>query len=214
MVFRNSGGPFWAAISGIIMTDTAEFGYSQQEPSDTASEYNTDVFVIEQQLGQLRTVVVVQVIAVYNEGLNPVGTVDVQPLVNYTDGIENGKPHGTIFGLPYFRLQGGSNAFIIDPAVGDVGIAVIVDRDISSVKANQAAINTAQLVGTVPTFNPGSSRDFDLADGIYIGGILNGTPKQYIQFDSLGNLNITVKTAVNIVAPGGLTVNGTPVVVP
>ena len=199
------------------MSDTASFGYSQWEPSDTASEYNTDVFVINQILGKLRTCVIVRIIAVYNEGLNPVGTVDVQPLVNMIDGANNTTPHGTIFGLPYFRLQGGSNAFIIDPSIGDVGIAVIADRDISSVKSNQSNINIAQVTGTVPTFNPGSLREFDLADGIYIGGLLNQKPNNYIQFDSLGNLNITLANptgAVNIVALGGLNVNGVPVSVP
>ena len=181
----------------------SDVGYTQQEPSDTASDYNTDVFVIEQIIGKLRTCSIVKVLAVTNNGgVSPVGSVDVQPMINYVDGIGNAAPHGTIFGLPYFRLQGGTTAIIIDPKINDIGIVVISDRDISAVKNTQSISN------------PGSAREFDLADGIYIGGILNGIPVQYIQFDSLGNLNITVTAAVNIVAPGGLTVNGTPVTVP
>ena len=181
----------------------SDVGYSQQEPSDTASDYNADVFVINQLLGKLRTCTVVKVLSVTNDGgVSPVGFVDVQPMVNYVNGIGQAAPHGEIFNLPYFRLQGGTNAFIIDPAVGDIGIAVISDRDISSVK------NTGQIS------NPGSLREFDLADGIYIGGILNDAPVNYIQFDSLGNLNIKTALAVNITAPGGLVVNGTPVTIP
>jgi hypothetical protein len=111
-------------------------------------------------------------------------------MVNMIDGIGNKTPHGTIFNLPYFRLQGGTSAIIMDPQVGDIGIALICDRDISSVKATQAVSN------------PGSNRLHDLADGIYIGGILNGIPTSYIQFDSLGNIVITPK-------PGGfVNVNG------
>jgi hypothetical protein len=182
------------------MTD---IGYSQQEPSDTASDYNTLVFVINQLLGKLRTCTVVKVLSVTNDGgVSPVGFVDVQPMVNYVDGIGNAVPHGSIFNLPYFRLQGGTNAFIIDPAINDIGIAVISDRDISAVK------------NTLTVSNPGSLREFDLADGIYIGGILNGTPINYIGWDALGNLNIKASLAVNITAPGGLNVNGTPVTVP
>lgn len=181
----------------------SDFGYTQQEPSDTASDYNTDVFVINQLLGKIRTCTLVKVLSVTNfGGVSPVGFVDVQSMVNYVDGIGNASPHGTIFNLCYFRLQGGANAIIVDPQIGDTGIAVISDRDISSVKS------------TKTISNPGSLRQFDLADGIYIGGVLNIVPLQYIQFDALGNLNITVAAVVNIVAPGGLTVNGVPVVVP
>jgi phage baseplate assembly protein gpV len=97
-------------------------------------------------------------------------------------------PHGTIYSVPYFRLQGGANAVILDPQVGDIGIAVFAESDISSVKAAKAQAN------------PGSARKFDMADGLYLGGFLNGTPSQYVQFSASG-ITLLSPSAVTIQAP-------------
>lgn len=175
----------------------SEFGYGQMAPGDTASPYNAMMFVIQQALGRVRTAVLVQVVAVTNSGdVSPVGFVDAHPLVSQVDGLGNSTPHGTIFNLAYFRLQGGTNAIILDPQAGDIGIAVVADRDISAVKNTKAEAN------------PGSNRRFSLADGIYVGGCLNGTPAQYVQFTGTG---ITVADANgNKIATGplGVTVTG------
>lgn len=144
-------------------------------------------------LGTMRTVTVVQVVAVAPGAVGPVGYVDVLPLINQIDSAGNSQPHGVIYNLPYFRLQGSQSAVIIDPAVGDIGIAVFSDRDMSSVVANRAAKN--------PQSNPGSRRRFDMADGIYIGGILNGTPLQYVQF-------LPNNGGINLVSPGTVYING------
>jgi hypothetical protein len=146
----------------------------------STSEYNAQVFLVQQILGSVRTATLVQIKAVSNtDTVSPVGTVDVLPLVNMMDGLNNASKHITVYGLPYFRLQGGKNAIIVDPQVGDIGIAVFADRDISAVKANKKQSN------------PGSGRRFDMADGIYIGGVLNAAPTQYVQFtiDGSGNPN-------------------------
>jgi hypothetical protein len=117
----------------------------------------------------------VKVMAVTNGGgVAAAGFVDILPLVNQIDGAGNAIPHGTIFRCPYFRLLGGGNAVILDPQVGDIGLAVFADRDISSVVANQAVAN------------PGSNRKFDMADGIYVGGLLGAAPTQYVQFSAAG----------------------------
>jgi len=140
-------------------------------------------------LGELATATVVQVVAVTNAGgVEPVGSVDVLPLVRQVTPDGDGVPHGTVFGLPYMRMQGGANAVILDPQVGDIGIAVFASRDISSVKATKAEAL------------PGSARTFDYADGLYIGGVLNGVPTQFVQFAAAG---ITIKspTKVTIEAP-------------
>ncbi|WP_246216996.1 oxidoreductase [Paraburkholderia panacisoli] len=123
-----------------------------------------------------------------NGGVAPVGFLTLQPLVNQLDGYGNATPHGPIYNVPYFRLQGGANAIIIDPQVGDIGFAGFADRDISSVKANKGQAN------------PGSKRQFSMADAVYMGGILNGTPSQYIAFSASG-VAITSPTAVTITAP-------------
>jgi phage baseplate assembly protein gpV len=129
-----------------------------------------------------------------------VGFVDVQPMVNQVDGTGNPTPHETIHNLPYFRLQGGVNAIILDPVVGDIGIAVFCSRDISQVKRTKAISN------------PGSAGRFDWADGLYIGGFLNAVPTQYIQFSNTGialsTPNTFTVTANNTVINSPVTVNG------
>jgi hypothetical protein len=185
---------------------TASFGYGQMEPSDIASEFNLLWFIIQQALGYVRTAIPVQVKSVTTAlpvGTAFVGIVSVQPLVNQIDGLGNSTPHGTIFNIPYSRLQGGSNAIIMDPAVNDIGLMVVCDRDISSVISNALALSS----GSLSSVNPGSFREFNLADGIYIPSVCNAAPTQYIEF--LPNLG-----GINIFSPGGLLVNGVPVSVP
>ena len=152
-------------------------GVGQQTPADAMSPFNTHAFQIEQALSSVRTTILVKVVAVEGGAgaLAKAGTVDVLPLVNDLDGAGNASKHITVFTIPYNRMQGGKNAIILDPEVGDVGWAAIADRDISAAKnsAGQQA-------------NPGSYRRFSFADSIYIGGILNAVPEQYVQFNSDG----------------------------
>ena len=135
-----------------------------------------------------------QVVAVYGTGLNPTGTVDVLPLVNQVNGRGNPTPHGIVPRLPFFRVQGGANAVVIDPVVGDIGLAVFADRDVSTVKTTRAQAN------------PGSFRQHDMADGFYLGGFLNGVPTQYVKFTSEG-IDIVSSGTVAITS-AGLTHNG------
>lgn len=165
-------------------------GYKgQADPFSSNSEYNAQVFLINQVLRKCNTTTLVKIISCTNAGaLSPVGFVDVQPLVNLVDGSGNAQEHGIIYHCLYFRMQGGGNAVIMDPVVGDIGICSFADRDISSVKVNKRASN------------PGSARRFDFSDGIYLGGVLNGTPTQYIQYSAAG-IKISSPTLVNLVAP-------------
>ena len=167
-----------------------EQGYqSNLDPTISATEYNALVFLIRQLLSQVNTATLVEVVAVTNSGaVAAVGTVDVHPLINQQDAAGNAVPHGTLYSLPYSRLQGGTNAVIIDPQVGDIGIAVFASRDISAAKATKGENN------------PGSSRQFSMADGMYLGGVLNGAPVNYVQFTG-NNINITASGQVNVKAP-------------
>jgi phage baseplate assembly protein gpV len=155
------------------------------------------------------------VLSVQATGVAPVGFVSIQILVDQVTGNDMTVPHGEIPNVPYFRLQGGANAVIIDPKVGDIGMACFASRDISAVKnARQAA-------------PPGSRRAHDFSDAMYIGGFLNGTPTQYIHFTDSGIVvisphaisaiapvvNVTAAEVANITAPainvtGDLTVTG------
>lgn len=182
---------------------SASFGFGQLEPADTASEFNVTWFIIQQALGQVRTNIPVKIISVtpFN-GTALSGVVQVQPLINQVDGQGNSVPHGNLFQIPYLRIQGGLNAIIIDPSVGDVGLMVCCDRDISSFQSNGGTQS-----------NPGSERSFDFSDGVYLFSFPAQQPTQTIEF-TLTGINITSLGIVSITAPGGLLVNGTPVTIP
>lgn len=159
------------------------------EATDNGSDFNANTFLVWSILSRVRTMQVCKVLSVTNNGgVSPVGFVTLQPLVNQLDGYGNAVPHGEIFNVPYFRLQGGANAIILDPQVNDIGWAGFADRDISSVKATKAQAN------------PGSKRMFSMADAVYFGGILNGTPSQYIAFSASG-IVVTSPTAITLTAP-------------
>jgi hypothetical protein len=171
-------------------------GYrSQAEATSHGSDLNAMAFVFQMMMGKVRTAMLVKVKAVTNSGgVSPVGTVDVQPMVNQVDGAGKAVAHGTIYEIPYFRIQGGSSAVILDPQVGDIGVAIFADRDISAIKVSKAVSN------------PGSYRRFDMADGLYMGGFLNGTPSQYVQFSSAG-IKLHSPTAITLDAPN-IHING------
>ncbi|EEY09239.1 phage P2 baseplate assembly protein gpV [Mannheimia haemolytica serotype A2 str. OVINE] len=145
-------------------------------------------FIISGIVNRIQTVTLVQVIAVNATGIGPVGTVDVQPMVAQLDGSGKAYAHGVIHNIPYFRLQGGSNAVIIDPEVGDIGMCGFCSRDISSVKVNKAPST------------PQSRRKFDYADDLYFGGFLNGVPSQYLFFKDSG---------IELVSTGEILLKGT-----
>lgn len=145
-------------------------------PSDFDSEQNGLNFAIQQAMLKLQTALPVRVMAVRNSGLAPVGQVDIQVLVDMVDGQGNTVQHGTISNVPYFRLQGGANAVIVDPQPGDIGMACFCSRDISAVKSVKDAAP------------PGSWRSHDFSDALYLGGFLNGTPTSYIQITQGGIL--------------------------
>lgn len=177
----------------------------QEGLNSSASEFNSIEFQIEQAFGKIATTRLVKVMGVESAGeLAPVGFVDVKPMVNLVNGLlGDSMQHGIIYGVPYFRLQGGKNAIIMDPVVGDIGFVVVADRDSSIVKQ------------TKEFGNPGSDRRFSLSDGIYIGGVLNDTPEQYVQFNSAGvtiadkNGNkIEMKTGGIFLTCSALVVNG------
>lgn len=156
---------------------------------DALNNPNAFAFAVRSILLGLQTATLVRVEKCTNNGgLAEMGTVEVTPLVNQIDGQGIAHKHGVIVNVPYFRMQGGANAMIIDPAPGDIGFCVFASRDISKVKATKAQAN------------PGSFRHHDWADALYIGGLLNAIPTQYIQFSADG-IVIHSPTKVKIEAP-------------
>ena len=169
---------------------SVEAGYKNLAgPETDQSDFNTLSFIIRQILGKSNFATLVQVKAVTNSGgVSPVGYVDVLPMVNMIDGYGHPIYHGVLSSLPYLRVQGGTNAIILDPQIGDIGIAVFAQQDISSIKS------------TKKQSNPSSYRRNDISDGLYIGGVLNGNPVQYLRFFS-GGIDITSPAAVTVTAP-------------
>jgi hypothetical protein len=158
-------------------------------PSSVYGDINKTRFILQQVLAKMQTATLVQVVSCTNSGGDSaVGFADVLPLVNQIDGQGGSTPHSVVHNIPYFRVQGGANAIILDPAVGDIGICVFASRDISAVKTTKAQAN------------PGSYRSFAFSDGLYLGGVLNGEPTQYIQFTNEG-INIVSPTQITLSAP-------------
>ncbi|MER9376012.1 hypothetical protein [Mesorhizobium sp. M0491] len=156
------------------MSEQGYFG--QQTTSDDTSEINRLRFLIRQELAQTRSNIPVKVIAVHGGGVGAPPTIDVQPLINQTDGQGNQTPHGIIYGIATVRNQGGTNGIINDPKVGDIGHMSIMDRDISALKANAGAQS-----------NPGSFRRGSMSDGVYTGTIVNpANQDQAVQFTETG----------------------------
>ena len=177
----------------------------QMDATDGGSHFNAMDFVIHQRIGRITTTKLVQVKSVTNAGgVAATGTVSVQPLVSQQDGAGNLTPHCIIYNVPYVRIQGGVNAVILDPQVGDIGWMGVCDRDSSNVQANAAALQS----GTLSSVPPGSRRRYDMADGVYLGSIYGPAPKQYVQFTSNG-ISITDLNGNTIVmGPGGIVING------
>jgi len=182
------------------MTATSVF-----TPNDGIEGYNEQLALITSILNKATFMTLVQVVGVDlpDAGTNNyTGTVDVKPLVHQVDGKQNPIVHGVIYGMGYIRIQGGLNAIIIDPQIGDIGLAVFANNDISGVKASKAPST------------PGSARRNDWADGIYIGGLLNAIPLRFIRISDINGIEIISTNNVTITAPqttinGAVQVNGT-----
>lgn len=162
--------------------------YGMTDPATSQGEWNQLLFAMRQQMALLNTSMPVEVLSVQAFGVAPVGFVSIQVLVDQFTGDNKTIPHGEIPNVPYFRLQGGNNAIIIDPKVGDIGMASFSSRDISAVK-------NARMQAP-----PGSRRMYDMSDAMYFGGFLNQAPTQYIHFTDTG-IMIYSPTQLDVEAP-------------
>lgn len=173
-----------------MMADQISSVPNGQIQANTAwSEYQQISFAIAQAIVKMQTTTLVQIVSCTNNGgLSPVGFVDVIPMVHQVDSQGIAWPHTTIYNIPYCRIQGGTNAIIIDPQPGDIGMCCFASRDITKVKNTKA-----------PAL-PGSKRQYNFSDGIYLGGLLNAVPVQFVQFNTAG-ITVTSPTAVTVNAP-------------
>jgi len=163
---------------------------SLKSPTSSASEANSLEFFISQFVNRIWTSTIVVVTSVSNAGnLAGAGTVSIRPLVGQIDSAGKVYPFTTpVYDVPYFRVQGGADAIILDPKIGDIGLAIFASRDVTVAKSTKAASP------------PGSNRNFDISDAFYLGGFLNGTPNQYVRFSASG-MELVSPTKVKISAP-------------
>ncbi|EAA0893022.1 oxidoreductase [Salmonella enterica] len=154
-------------------------------PSDINSDINAQEFMLRQFLGRHAFITLGQVVATDGE------VIDARPMVMAVAADGSPVRHEVIYNLPVWRLQGGGNAVIMPPQVGDIGFLAICDRDISTVKAmRQDAM-------------PGSKRTHNYADAIWLGGLLNGAPVQFVAFDD-NRIRVVSPWKVEITAPEGV----------
>ncbi|EAP7890151.1 oxidoreductase [Salmonella enterica] len=154
-------------------------------PTDVNSEINAQDFMLRQFLGRHAFITLGQVVAVDGE------FIDARPMVMGVAADGSPVEHEVIYNLPVWRLQGGGNAVIMPPHVGDIGFLGICDRDISAVKATRQAAM------------PGSKRTHNYADAIWLGGVLNGAPVQFVEFAD-NQIRVISPWKVEISAPEGI----------
>ncbi len=156
-------------------------------PDDISTDANVQKFIMEKFLSGKAFITLAMVKATYPGNENEMSFVDVQPMIHGSDGTGALIERGVIYNAPVFRLQRGSSAVIMDPVVGDIGWIACCDEDIRTAKKTAA-----------PAL-PASARSHSYGDAIYMGGILNSGPTQYIKFADDG---------IDIVSPLVINVNG------
>ena len=154
-------------------------------------EYDKVISQFNSLITNVNTAIPCKVVAIEKQeqrGVNIVGFVDIQLMIEQTNGQKKGNETAIICNVPYVRIQGGTNAVIIDPEINDLGVAIFASRDITNFK--EARRQTP----------PATWRKFSISDAIYIGGIRNQKPVQYIHFRNDG-IEIYSPKRVHITTP-------------
>lgn len=141
---------------------------------------------------------IAQVMEIRGEAPNLV--VDVMPLLSRQNCSGSPINNSPIYDIPVWRLQRGSSAIIMDPLPGDIGLIAVCDRDTTLVRSN------------LKQSTAGSARRHNKADAIYMGGLLNQAPTQYIEFAD-NKLNIVAPFGIEVTTPlmhvtGNITAGG------
>ena len=158
-------------------------------PEQSVGGAAQDKFIIQQLISNVHTMIPVEVVSVSvpTGTLAPIGRCSVRPLVQQVDGNNNVYGRGQIINVPYLRVQGGKNAVVLDPVVGDVGLCGFCERDISMVKRTGAEAA------------PNTRRQYSLNDAVYMFTMMSGTPEQYVHFKDSG---------IDIKSTGDINING------
>ena len=161
---------------------------SNRRLNSGASEYKAISFLVEQAIkGMVNTAIPVRVDSCTKPGVGgAAGYVSATPLVMQRGADGKGLQPVSLPQLPFFRLQAGNAAVVLDPQPGDIGLAICSQQDSSNVQA-----------GTSGPVQAGSFRCFDMSDSFYVGGFMNQTPETYIHLDPEKG-EVTVKSPAKI----------------
>ncbi len=170
--------------------DNTVIGVAPETAGNSLS--NAMDFIIRQTVrNSVNTTLPVLVMKTYPGGTGgAAGYVDIKPLVCQTDSRGRALPPTEIYHVPYFRLQSGVAAVVLDPVPGDIGIGVFAQSDSSALSQ-----------GATAPVQPGSWRSFDQADAFYVGGFLNKKPSLWIELTQDGKININASGGIKINAP-------------
>ena len=170
--------------------DNTVIGVAPETAGNSLS--NAMDFIIRQTVrNSVNTTLPVLVMKTYPGGTGgAAGYVDIKPLICQTDSRGRALPPSEIYHVPYFRLQSGVAAVVLDPVPGDIGIGVFAQSDSSALSQ-----------GATAPVQPGSWRSFDQADAFYVGGFLNKKPSLWIELTQDGKININASGGIKINAP-------------
>lgn len=160
------------------------------------NEFNVWQFMIKSALSKIKTAFLAKVIKTYKEQT----MVDVLPIIKGIDADGNELNQTAIFRVPYFQYRGGINQITITPVIGDYGLCIASDRDITDFKL------------FAKESKPATVRMFDARDSLYIGGFLNKKEiSNYIEINdegikvcTKGDLNIEVNKDIRVVGRSDL----------
>jgi len=166
---------------------------SNRKLNSGASEYNALSFMMEQMIkGMVNTAIPVRVDSCTKPGVGgAAGYVSATPLVQQRGADGKSLMPVSLPQLPFFRLQCGTAAVVLDPQPGDVGLAIFSQQDASNLEA-----------GKTDPVQAGSFRCFDMSDGFYVGGFYGQTPTTYVWLDpEKGEASIKAPTKISLEAP-------------
>ena len=172
-----------------MATRPYDSSFEEQHDPDRAQEYT-----ILRLLSGIHTATVVEVLDVQIVS-DCVGFVTCQPVILDTDTASVVLAQTPIYNVPFLRVQGGASALIIDPEIGDRGVALFAERDITAYKQ------------TLQPGAPATQRQFSSADALYLGGFLNGAPTQYVRLIPRGGgVDVFTPGAMNFSAGGAASI--------
>lgn len=179
--------------------DSSREVYSNATLDTGASGFNILSFLVENIINrQINTALPVRVDSCTKPGAGgAAGYVSATPLICQRGADGNALQPVSIPKLPFFRLQCGKAAVVIDPQPGDVGLAVFAQKDCSALR-----------VGETEPVQAGSFRAFDMSDGFYIGGFLGVPPETFVHLDpEARSVTVTGPKSVTVNADEKITLN-------